>query len=552
VIDYIFFVAFSIFSFISLFLLFSISRKVKKKAYYAKILFAKVLSILLLQVLSTVFLFLYNSLFILFVGFIVDLTLNLLFLIRGASQCLKDENIIKVKIEDMQKEIEVLKEKPNLELEKEKALFDLPSKWLTSMIENFVEPYSFENKVVPYIFKSLEEIFDVDGSAFFISDIFDDSLTCKVYMGSFPPPYKLPDDMPHKEDLVKVNFKHYECNMGESLFGKVAQSGTPYYISSYQDDGIVFQNGDEDFLKIGSIIAFPLFTNGNVSGVYALSRSFKKPPFSEEDFKNISSLTPYFSAILSFVIIFRDHNEMMLLENTSNMSQEFRQLLLPKKLNSKAGLDMDFYFRKQHGVCSDYYDIISHKDRTFVILLDVAGKSMKAVIVMIMIRAILYLVTNTKESLDSILDWLNKGITGKLGIDHFAVLSLLCYHPKTHKMDVIVAGNHSMLLYRKKTKEVEVIHHKTDPIGVDINSKYKSITYDLYEGDIVSLYTDGISAMLNKDGKFFNINNLAKVIAKKHSDNAKNIISACRNLIDNFSEGTSLSDDQTLLVIKRK
>lgn len=551
-VDYIFFVAFSIFSFISIFLLFSISRKVKKKIYYARILFAKVGSVVLLQALSVVSLFVYNSLFILFIGFIIDLTLNILFLIRGASQCLKDESDVKAKFEQMQKEIEALKEKPNLELETEKTLFNLPNKWFDSVLEGFVEPYSFENKIVPYIFKSLSEIFDIDGSVFFVADAFDDSLMCKVYTGNFPPPYKLPDDMPHKEDLVKLNFKHYECNVGESLFGKVAQSGRPYYINSYQDDGIVFQNGEEDFLKIGSIIAFPLFTNGSVSGVYALSRSPKKPPFTEDDFTNISSLTPYFSTILSFVIIFRDYNEMMLLENTSNMSQEFRQLLLPKKLNNKAGLDIDFYFRKQHGVCSDYYDIISHKDRTFIVLLDVAGKSMKAVIVMIMIRAILYLITNTDESLDSILDWLNKGITGKLGIDHFAVLSLLCYYPKTHRLDAVVAGNHSMLLYRKKTKEVEVVHHRTDPIGIDIRSKYKSITYDLFEGDIISLYTDGISAMLNKDGKFFEISSLAKVIAEKHSENTKSIINACHTLIDNFSEGTSLSDDQTLLMIKRK
>ena len=551
-VDYIFFVAFSIFSFISIFLLFSISRKVKKKIYYARILFAKVGSVVLLQALSVVSLFVCNSLFILFIGFIIDLTLNILFLIRGASQCLKDESDVKAKFEQMQKEIEALKEKPNLELETEKTLFNLPNKWFDSVLEGFVEPYSFENKIVPYIFKSLSEIFDIDGSVFFVADAFDDSLMCKVYTGNFPPPYKLPDDMPHKEDLVKLNFKHYECNVGESLFGKVAQSGRPYYINSYQDDGIVFQNGEEDFLKIGSIIAFPLFTNGSVSGVYALSRSPKKPPFTEDDFANISSLTPYFSTILNFVIIFRDYNEMMLLENTSNMSQEFRQLLLPKKLNNKAGLDIDFYFRKQHGVCSDYYDIISHKDRTFIVLLDVAGKSMKAVIVMIMIRAILYLITNTDESLDSILDWLNKGITGKLGIDHFAVLSLLCYHPKTHRLDAVVAGNHSMLLYRKKTKEVEVVHHRTDPIGIDIRSKYKSITYDLFEGDIISLYTDGISAMLNKDGKFFEISSLAKVIAEKHSENTKSIINACHTLIDNFSEGTSLSDDQTLLMIKRK
>lgn len=551
-IDFVFFVAFIIFSFLSFSILVFISRKVTSHPYYGKILKgAKLLSLLLL-VIASLFFFFSEYKLIIFIGFIAILALNLIYLIKGASQALQAFSLQEEKCNALEKELKLLRDEPNIGLEIKDKLFQIPNEWLNVMIECFEKPQSFESEVFPFILNSLQEAFDGDGSVFFLADAFDDSLVCKSYIGSFPPPYKLADDVPHKEDVVKMNFKHYECNIGKTLFGKVAESGEPYYITSYTDDGIVFQNGDEPFLKIGSIMAFPLFTMGEISGVFALSRNSNKPSFSEKDFNDLSGLAQYFSSILSLVVLVRDYNEMTILDNTSNVAQEFRQLLLPKKLDKFPSIDVAAYFRKQHGVCSDYYDVIVHKDRIFAVVLDVAGKSAQAVVIMIMIRAILYLITNTEQSLDSIIDWLNKGITGKVGIDHFSTITLLCYYPETYRLEVVVAGSHSMILYKAKTKEVEIFHHRSDPIGIDTHSKYKSLSYELGKGDVVSVYTDGIPAMLDKNGTPFKIDKLAKLIAGKSEGSAKDIVKACSACFKDFSSELQLHDDQTLLVIKTK
>ncbi len=548
----IFFIAFIIFSLISISFLLSVFVKIKSHQYYGNVLLGGLFSIVLLTLFSALFVTFPSQHFLLFAGLIASFTINVAYLIKGASQA-SIENVRREElVSSLQEEIRQLKEAPNLALQHEEAMLDLPMEWLEKMVALFAIPHSFEDELLPFMLTSLTKLFGADGAVFFLADAFEDSLVCKSYVGNFPPPYKLGSDVPHKEDMVKMNFKYYECNVGESLFGKVAENGKPYYISSYVEDGIVFQNGEEDFLKIGSIIAIPLFTNGYVSAVFALSKNAGRSGFTESDFQKISNLAKYFTSIVSLVIIKRDYYEMALLNNTENMAQEFRQLLLPKKLKNRHNLDIDCYFRKQSGVCSDYYDIIQHRDRIFVVVLDVAGKSMQAVVVMIMIRAILYLITNTNKNLDEIIDWLNKGITGKLGIDHFSTMSLICYHPKEKKLDVVAAGNQSMILYRAKTNDVEVFHHRTDPIGIDVNSKYKSLTYTLNSEDIILLYTDGISTMLNKDGKPFEVNLLAKLVVENNKKNANDIIKVAKNLIDEFVCGTSLHDDQTLLTIKVK
>ncbi|MGP1520847.1 MAG: GAF domain-containing SpoIIE family protein phosphatase [Treponema sp.] len=551
-VDVAFYASFLVFSLISIVMLVITAGKIKYNTYYSKVMLGVLGSIILLNIVFLIFV-IFQSLFIVFIGLIIFIVFIVACLIKGASSFTIEHTSTMSREAEFVSEIERLNERPNFQLEIMDKLFQVPQEWFKQMVYVFATEKSFEADLLPFMFKMMLELFQADGAVFFTADAFDDNLACKAYIGQFPPPYKLPEDVPHREDVVRTNFKYFECNIGETVFGKVAQGASPYYISSFIDDGVVYQNGEEDFLKIGSIIVLPLFTNGSVSGVFAISRNADKEGFSGDDFRNITNLSGYISLILSLVIIQRDYNEASLVNSTANMVQELRQIILPKKLKTVPNLDIDVYFRKQHGVCSDYYDIIqSHKDRIFAVVVDVAGKSIQSAIVMIMIRAILYLITNTNEKLDSIIDWLNKGITEKVGIDHFATISLLCYYPKTSSIEFIVAGNQSMILYRANKGEVEVFHHKTDPIGVDIHSKYKSLTFNLSKGDIVAVYTDGIWNMLDKNGTCFDVNSLAKLIAEKSSECANNIVCECCNLIDEFTHGTSLHDDQTLLVIKAK
>ena len=546
-----FFVAFIIFSLFSVVLLRRMARRAGHSSCCERALSGNITSILLLALNVGLFFF-SNSTLLLLIGFILLLAINLSSLVKGASFYMEEVSIRDDRYAMLEKEIATLQAKPNLELVAEQKLLTIPDMWLAKMVTLYGRPGSFETELVPFMFETLKEIFEFDGAVFFMADAFDDNLACKMYMGNFPPPYKLADDVPHKEEIVRTNFRYYECSIGESLFGKVAQDAKPYYSCAYTDDGIVYQNEDEDFLKIGSIMAFPLFTNGCVSAVFAISRNAGKDAFSEKEFKVVSGFTGYFSSILSLVILLRDYNEVLSLNKTSSMAQEFRELLLPKKIKVSGGMDVDFFFRKQQSMCSDYYDVLARKDRTFIVMVDVAGKSEQAVIVMVMIRAILHLITNTDESLSSIMDWLNKGIAGKMGTDHFATVSILAYSPQSCQLEVVIAGHQSMIWHKTQKKESEIFEYKTDPIGIDVNSKYTQQKHNVEKGDVFALCTDGISQMLDKNGKLFEISSLAKVIARESGASAKKIKEASCVLIDKFSENTFLSDDQTLLIMKIK
>lgn len=457
------------------------------------------------------------------------------------------------KTEKLQKEIEELKNKPDFRLRGMRSLFKNSQRLLDDVAAEFAGEAGFEKDIIKLIGLSYKSLFDADGVVVLEADDFEDSLKVKTYLGDFPPPYPLPPDVPHKKERVITNFKYAEFKPGESVFGKTAISGKTYFIKKFTENGLVVQNGEKDFLQIGSMVFLPLISHGKVTGVAALSRNKNSQPFTEEDVLDMELFTLCAASVLNLVVTLRDVNELNSVDNVMNTASEIQQILLPKKLKKTAELDIESYFKQKRGICSDYYDVIQpNKDRVFVVLADVTGKSIQSVIVMVMIRAILYLITNTNKNAEDILEWLNKGITGKIAIDHFASLSLLSYTPKTKTLEFVAAGNQQMMLFRKGKKEVEIFQHKTDPIGVDSNSVYKSIKTPFESGDIAALYTDGIPEMLDKNGKQFGVNKLAKLAADNHKLELKKIIEKAKHELEEFGEGTAPHDDRTLLIVKPK
>lgn len=398
----------------------------------------------------------------------------------------------------------------------------------------------------------IERLF-ADGGVILTIEEFEDVLAVKAYSGDYPPPYKLPDDVPHKKERVTTNFKYAEFSLTDSFFGEAALSAKPILIEDASADARIVVNGEEPFLQPGSIITLPMIFNGKVAGIISLSRNKGKKPFKQADIEIGEILTSYATAALNLVYNLQEETELNNIENETNIAARIQKLLLPKKLTDAGGLNFSVLFNAARGVCSDYYDVIQNQnDRLFCVTADVAGKSINACIVMVMIRSLLYLITNTPQNTHSIVDILNKGITGKISIDHYASISCLTYISAEHSIEYVNAGTQSLLLWKNHTKKIMKIEQKTDPIGVDIKSVYTCKKVTVEKGDVAVLFTDGVIEALNEKGEAFGLKALAGLIADHHALPAKKITEKINNAIKTFMGKTPPHDDQTVMVIKVK
>ena len=408
------------------------------------------------------------------------------------------------------------------------------------------------SEMFPYIAESFLTDLSADGAVVLAVQSFEEVLAVKALVGTFPPPYKLPDDLARKEDYVLSNFKYARFEMGESIFTEVASKGKTLFIKNSKDNPLLPNNGNEKFLQHGSLIFFPLMVSYVVVGVAAVSRNPDKLPFSENEVKIGEYLSDFTAEMINLTLSISEASEHAEIENITDTVAKIQKILLPKNLKKVPGLEIGEYFLQERGICSDYYDVIVQQKRVFIVLADVAGKSIQSAIIMIMIRAILYLITNTDQNMESILDWLNKGITGKIDIDHFASISLLSYEQKTNTIEFIGAGNQAMMIWNNEKNKIELFQQKTDPIGIDVRSTYKSIKVPLKKGDVAALYTDGIIETLNAAGEQYGTTRLAQLIADNYSQNSKDIVNKIKNDMTSFIGKAQTHDDRTLLIIKAR
>ncbi|MCR4631858.1 MAG: SpoIIE family protein phosphatase [Treponema sp.] len=435
--------------------------------------------------------------------------------------------------------------------EKHQRLLDVNKDLISKLSSFFSSDNSMEN-YLEYCNDLIGQRVSADGCIILMADDYDNTLAVKSFKGSFPPPYKLPDDLPHKPIRVETNLRFAQFQPEGNIFGEIFTSGEPAFIPDSIRDPRIYQNGPEEFLRCGGYIFAPIKQQEGVVGLIALARLPDKEKFTKQDFDTVVILADAISTTMKPLYSFLAYAEHTELNKGGSIASKYQKDLLPAKLPVIPGISIGCYSVPMEGVCGDFYDIIvSRKDRVSFIMADVAGKGMTSLIVMIMIRAILRLAVNTAQSASTIMSWTNRGICIESSkIDHFASVALINYDATTKEVDIASCGNNHIFIYKAADKSIKQISEPTEPMGVAKETEYKNQVFKLESGDIVATCTDGLVESLNENGVQYSVENLKKAIVKNCNANAKDISSRVKDDLKKYSGTAQQYDDQSLLVIK--
>ncbi|MCQ2981265.1 MAG: SpoIIE family protein phosphatase [Treponemataceae bacterium] len=407
------------------------------------------------------------------------------------------------------------------------------------------------SRLVDFINTRIMREIDADGAAVLLIDDFEDIIAVKAFSGDFPPPYRLPDDVPHKVIRVETNFRFAQFGLNENIFGNIATSGKPELINSPLDDERIYQNEDEDFLKCGSYIFIPMVVADTVIGVIALARKASSLKFTKGDFDKACVLADFASVSIKNVYTFQEVIEHTDLTREAGIAGKIQKSLHPQLLPVIPGLQLGSVFNTADGVCGDYFDVLpSRKDRISFVLADVAGKGMNSLVIMVMLRAILRLVTNTTQSAATILSWANRGISIENNIDHFASLALMNYDSTTRTLEYSTAGSTPILYFNAEDDTVTKLSTSTEPIGVEKATQFQDVALQLHTNDILVMYSDGIVEAMNTAGSQYTADRLINIVRENRESSGKEIANLVKTDVKKFTGSAHQHDDQTLLVIK--
>ncbi len=400
--------------------------------------------------------------------------------------------------------------------------------------------------------KTIMEQIKADGGAILMVDDFEDLVTVKAFEGDFPPPYKLPNDMPHKPVRVATNFKFASFPLRDNIFGEVASSGVAELITNPNADTRIYQNGPEEFLECGSYIVVPMKIQDTVIGVTAFARKHGAELFSNGDLRIAMTLSDFAAAAIRSVVMVSDIIETSKQKKETEISGNIQNLLKPAKLPVIPGIQISTIWSPAAGVCGDCYDVIvSRKDRVSFMLTDIAGKGINSTMIMVMVRSMLRLVVNTTQSAAKILTWVNKGICGEsFSSDHFGSAMLMNYNPETKEIQFSVGGSIPVYRYDSAAGSFSQISVNDEPIGVEKTTEYKDYVQKLNSGDIIVAYTDGVVETLNEGGQPYSSESLLKLIGANHDKSSKDLTKLVKDDIKKFSGSAAQHDDETLLLFK--
>lgn len=108
--------------------------------------------------------------------------------------------------------------------EKHQRILDVNKDLIAKVSSFFSSDNSMEN-YLEYCNDLIAQRVSADGCIILMADDYDNTLAVKSFKGSFPPPYKLPDDLPHKPIRVETNLRFAQFQLEGNIFGEIFSSG---------------------------------------------------------------------------------------------------------------------------------------------------------------------------------------------------------------------------------------------------------------------------------------------------------------------------------------
>jgi sigma-B regulation protein RsbU (phosphoserine phosphatase) len=237
------------------------------------------------------------------------------------------------------------------------------------------------------------------------------------------------------------------------------------------------------------------------------------------------------------------------LESELEVARSVMEGLLPRELPRLEGFEVAVLHNPSRQVGGDYYDFIPIDDERWVITVaDVMGKGAPAALLASALRASLHSLARNELALRSVLNKANRFFRESSREGTFATLFYAELDVKARRLMYINAGHPPALIVRKDG-ECEQLSCSGPPIGVIETPHYLEEFAALAPGDVIVVYTDGVTDAMNDAEQEFGLERLADAVAGARGEGAADIRRAAVEALATFN-GTRFSDDLTLLVIK--
>jgi phosphoserine phosphatase RsbU/P len=263
-----------------------------------------------------------------------------------------------------------------------------------------------------------------------------------------------------------------------------------------------------------------------------------------------------FAALLFLLLLALELADKVIMKRDLEIAREIQSWLVPAEPPSILNADVAFATRPQNSVAGDYYDAFYPRggadgnEKLFLVVADVAGKSIPAALLMATFQASLRTITGEGVPLGELAVRLNRYASAhSLDGRRFTTALLAEYDPATKRIEYINAGHNNPIL-KRKDGSIERLETGGVPLGIHASSEYQIGSLDLQSGDVLLLFTDGMVDAFNQKGEEFGDPRLLACVKMLQGHSAQQSMQYLMQQVDNFVGTTRQFDDITCLVLR--
>jgi sigma-B regulation protein RsbU (phosphoserine phosphatase) len=300
---------------------------------------------------------------------------------------------------------------------------------------------------------------------------------------------------------------------------------------------------------IRSELAVPLMIHDVVIGVMNLE-SERIGFFTEDHARTMSLLAPSVAIAIENARLYQEIGEReRLMQEDLRAAFDLQTVLLPQEAPDVAGLDIAIGLRPAREISGDLYDFFGHGDSQMQIAFgDSSGKGAAAALFGAMVSGLMRTLAPRRRKPAELMKALNDALVLRKVEGRYLTLLMMLWDPPTRSFTIANAGGAPPMICRAG----EIINPKVEgvPLGLLPDRDYEEVTFQAQAGDMVVLFSDGVSDHISTDGADYGSQRLGQILQRHSKLNPRQLVKKIFADLDSFN--TVRFDDQTLIVMRVK
>jgi sigma-B regulation protein RsbU (phosphoserine phosphatase) len=297
--------------------------------------------------------------------------------------------------------------------------------------------------------------------------------------------------------------------------------------------------------KIGALV--PLRTGEQTIGVLLLGAR----AYTADELEYTRGLADQAAVALENAWHFRETVEKKKLEKELELAADIQRRLLPATLPAVAGYDVAANTRPARHVGGDYYDAILRADgRIVYCVADVSGKGIAASLLMSNFQASLRALLSSGVPLVEVVTRMNNLMHASTAANKYVTAIFMDVDPESGHARVVNAGHNDGVVLRADGN-AERLKAGGLAVGLMPGRTYSETEWQLAPGDLVALYSDGVTEANDPQENEYSIERLIELLREQRTRSADEIVRATYESVDGFADTAPQYDDITMMVVRR-